>query len=47
MEQYNEQQKAEEKYPGIAIDKADDEKVSEQAIDERTCTLGYNPRNDE
>lgn len=34
------------KYPGVAIDIADNEKVTEEAEEERTETLGFNPRND-
>ena len=33
------------KYPGTAIDNADNEKVDRQDVEERTKTLGYNPRN--
>lgn len=36
---------AADKYPGAAIDRADDGKVSQKTIDERTRTLNNNPRN--
>lgn len=38
-------EKAERDYPGIAVDHSDDEKVDSALVKERTCTLGYNPRN--
>lgn len=41
-----EQNMAEEEYPGVAIDVADNDKVTPDEMAERTCTLGYNPRND-
>lgn len=39
-------EKAEKKYPGAAIDNADEEEVSKKLVDERTCTLNNNPRNE-
>lgn len=33
------------KYPGVAIDIADDEKVDENLVKERTKALNNNPRN--
>lgn len=41
-----EQVNAEKKYPGVAIDVADDEKVDKKTVRERTETLNNNPRND-
>lgn len=38
---------AEKKYPGVAIDSADDDKVNERLVKERTATLNKNPRNDD
>lgn len=32
-------------YPGVAVDKADDDKVSQTLVDERTSMLNNNPRN--
>ena len=32
-------------YPGMAIDSADDEKVTEQRVDARTKAQNNNPRN--
>lgn len=37
--------KASEKYPGVAVNIGDDEKVNESLEKERTCTLNNNPRN--
>lgn len=36
---------AEQDYPGAAIDAADDDKVSNETVKERTKTLNNNPRN--
>lgn len=33
--------------PGAAIDAADDEQVDKKTVEERTCTLNNNPRNDD
>ncbi len=41
-----EQIKDVEKYPGAAINEADDCKESKKLVDERTETLNNNPRND-
>lgn len=38
--------KAEKEYPGAAVNKADKEKVSKKLVEERTCTLNNNPRNE-
>ncbi len=35
------------KYPGVAIDVADDEKTTERLVKERTCTQNNNPRNND
>ncbi|MDE6854418.1 MAG: hypothetical protein K2J38_05115 [Muribaculaceae bacterium] len=35
------------KYPGVAIDVADDEKTSPELVKERTCTQNNNPRNND
>lgn len=35
---------AAEKYPGVAIDRADDDKVDKELEKERTKTLDNNPR---
>lgn len=32
-------------YPGVAINEGDNNKDDEKLQKERTCTLGYNPRN--
>lgn len=40
-------EEAERKYPGAAIDAADDNKVSEKLVDEQTSMLNDNPRNDD
>lgn len=40
-----EQVKAVEDYPGVAINKSDDNKVDSQLVKERTNTLNNNPRN--
>lgn len=37
--------RAEETFPGAAIDAADDDKVTKKAVKERTKTLNNNPRN--
>jgi hypothetical protein len=37
--------KAGEEYPGVAINQADDNKVSKNLVKERTETLNNNPRN--
>lgn len=37
--------KADNEYPGVAIDRADDEKVSKKLVKERTETINNNPRN--
>lgn len=34
------------KYPGVAIDAADHDKVDEKLVKERTRTIDNNPRND-
>lgn len=33
-----------DEYPGIAINRADDDKVSKELVKERTHTLNSNPR---
>lgn len=38
---------AEKKYPGAAIDAADDERVDKKLEKERTETLNNNPRNED
>lgn len=43
----SEQDKGARKYPGVAIDISDDEKVSAKAVKDRTCTLNNNPRNND
>ncbi|MBO4978097.1 MAG: hypothetical protein J6C67_05210 [Muribaculaceae bacterium] len=35
------------KYPGVAINKADHNKVDKELVKERTRTLDSNPRNDD
>lgn len=40
------EEKAARKYPGVAIDRADDNRVDAQMVKDRTCTLNNNPRND-
>lgn len=40
-----ERDKAIDNYPGAAIDRADDDKVDEELVKERTCMLNNNPRN--
>lgn len=35
-----------DKLPGVAINQGDGNKVSTRLVDERTCTLNNNPRND-
>lgn len=37
--------KASDEFPGVAIDMADDDKVSKKLVKERTETLNNNPRN--
>lgn len=34
-------------YSGVAIDKADDDKINPQLVKERTATINNNPRNDD
>lgn len=34
-------------YPGVAIDEADDNRVNQPLVDERTKTLNNNPRNND
>lgn len=48
METYNEKgiDSAEKDYPGAAVNKADNEEVNKELVDERTTTLNYNPRNE-
>lgn len=41
-----EQEKAEQQYPGAAINNADNNADTEALVDERTCTLNNNPRNE-
>lgn len=36
---------ASKKYPGVAVNEADDNKDTVKLQKERTCTLGNNPRN--
>lgn len=36
-----------QKYSGVAVNMADDEKVNKKLVDERTATLNNNPRNDD
>lgn len=38
---------AEKKYPGAAIDRADGEKVSDAAVDDRVKVENNNPRNED
>lgn len=35
---------SEKEYPGVAIDRGDDDVVNSELVKERTKTLGYNPR---
>lgn len=37
----------ERRYPGVAIDRADDDKVNPALIKERTHILGNNPRDND
>lgn len=39
------EKKAEELYPGVATDVADDEKSTPKEVREETCMLNNNPRN--
>ncbi len=41
----HEKTKAQENYPGIAINIADKDKVTPALVDERTKTINNNPRN--
>lgn len=34
-------------FPGVAINDADDDKVSKKLVEERTCVINNNPRNSE
>lgn len=36
-----------EKYPGVAVDVADDDKVTEKAVKQDVKKLGNNPRNND
>ena len=38
---------AERNYPGAAVDVANDNKVSREMVDEETCELNNNPRNND
>lgn len=38
---------AEQQYPGVAVNKADDGEVDQKLVRERTKTLNNNPRNDQ
>ncbi len=35
---------AEQTYPGMAINEADNDKATKKLVDERTCALNNNPR---
>lgn len=39
-------EKAEQTYPGVAINEADDDAYTKELVKERTCTLNNNPRNE-
>lgn len=39
-------EKAEQTYPGVAINEADDDADTKELVKERTCTLNNNPRNE-
>lgn len=41
-----EQAKAEREYPGVAVNEADKDADTKELVDERTCTLNNNPRNE-
>ena len=45
-EETNKYEEAERKYPGAAIDAADNDQVSQESVDSETCALNNNPRND-
>ncbi len=38
---------AADRYPGVAVNRADNNKDTEKLQKERTCTLNNNPRNDD
>lgn len=39
-------EKDSEQYPGVAIDIADDDKVTEKTVKQDVSKLGFNPRNE-